>query len=58
MKRTDLSPAAIRAAEIITQHPYDPSGEDQKRFDTEYGTKTVMGIAAIIQRCIDEPTTT
>lgn len=45
-----LTRGAIKAAEIITGHRYDPTGEDQKRFDTEYGSKTVMGIAAIIDR--------
>ena len=44
------SPGAIRAAEIITERKYDQTGKDQKRFNTEYGTKTVMGIAAIIDR--------
>ena len=44
------SPGAIRAAEIITGRKYDPTGKDQKRVNTEYGTKTVMGIAAIIDR--------
>ena len=52
---TQHTPGAIRAAEIITQRKYDPAGKDQKRFNTEYGTKTVMGIAAIIDRHTHTP---
>ena len=44
------TPGAVRAAEIICQHAYDPSGTDNRRFNTGYGTKTVKGIAAIIDR--------
>ena len=40
------TPGAIRAAEIITGHKLGSKWRKQ----TEYGTKTVQGIAAIIDR--------
>jgi len=49
------SVGAIKAAEIIMQHPYDHTGEDQTRFDTSIGSKTVMGVASIIDRSTNAP---
>jgi len=42
---------AIKAAEIITQGTYG----ERKRYHTAYGTKTVEGIADIIDRYASKP---
>jgi len=47
--KTEHTPGAIRAAEIITGATHDPAQRlTQPKYETAYGRKTVEGIAAII----------